>query len=367
MRESLRIAIIASSRYPIAQPFAGGLESHVWHLTRALTAAGHEVTLFAGAGSDLPVDSDRLRGRLFEPSAAARADVSMPPAEVLHEHHSHLSLMLELARNPDEFDVIHNHSLHYLPVAMGPSVQTPMLTTLHTPPTPWLESALTLAPGTRCVAVSRHTAQAWAHVLGTVPVVHNGVRLDRWTSGPGGDDLVWFGRIVPEKGTHLAIEAARLTGRRLRLAGPISDEQYFRDRVAPALGDHVTYEGHLRQRDLARLVGSCGATLVTPVWDEPYGLVVAESLACGTPVTGFARGGIPEVVDAGSGVLVAPDDVHALAAAAEEAIVLDRRLVRRRAEQHCSDAAMIGRYRAIYEQMVAGRRRAHRPSVKVPA
>ncbi len=180
--------------------------SGIYARTHGRRTRGH---LFAGAGSDLPVDSDRLRGRLFEPSAAARADVSMPPAEVLHEHHSYLSLMLELARNPDEFDVIHNHSLHYLPVAMGPSVQTPMLTTLHTPPTPWLESALTLAPGTRCVAVSRHTAQAWAHVLGTVPVVHNGVRLDRWTSGPGGDDLVWFGRIVPEKGTHLAIEAAR--------------------------------------------------------------------------------------------------------------------------------------------------------------
>ena len=355
MRDTLRIAIVASSRYPIAQPFAGGLEAHVWHLTRALTLAGHEVTLFAGAGSDLPVDSDRLRGELFEPSAAARSDVSMPQLEALQDHHAYLSLMLSFTNNPGDYDVIHNHSLHYLPVAMGPAVETPMVTTLHTPPTPWLESALTLAPGTRCVAVSRHTAQSWSHVLGDIPVVHNGVQLDRWPAGPGGDDLVWFGRFVPEKGAHLAIEAAQRAGRRLRLAGPISDTRYFEQQIAPSLGGLVHYEGHLHQHDLARLVGSCGATLVTPVWDEPYGLVVAESLACGTPVACFARGGIPEIVGEHAGVLVPPGDIDALALAVDDALTLDRGLVRRRAEDHCSDIAMIDRYLDLYADLVAGR------------
>ena len=104
MPDTLRIAIVASSRYPIAQPFAGGLEAHVWHLTRALTLAGHEVTLFAGAGSDLPVDSDRLRGELFEPSAAARSDVSMPQLEALQDHHAYLSLMLSFTNNPGDYD-----------------------------------------------------------------------------------------------------------------------------------------------------------------------------------------------------------------------------------------------------------------------
>ncbi|SDU80191.1 glycosyltransferase family 4 protein [Gordonia westfalica] len=357
MLEPLRIAIVASSRHPIAQPFAGGLEAHVWHLTRSLTLAGHDVTLFAGAGSDLPVESDRLRGELFEPSDAARSDVSMPPPEVLRDHHAYLSLMLSFSRNPDDFDVIHNHSLHHLPVAMGPAVDTPMVTTLHTPPTPWLESALALAPETRCVAVSRHTARAWSHVLGPIPVVHNGVELNRWPLGDGGDDLVWFGRFVPEKGAHLAIEAARIAGRRLRLAGPVSDETYFRDRVAPFLGDRVRYEGHLHQHQLARLLGSCGAALVTPVWDEPYGLVVAESLACGTPVAGFARGGIPEIVGDTAGVLVAGGDVDALAEAAERAFSFDRREVRRRAETACSDIAMIDRYTDIYAELVADRNR----------
>ena len=351
MRDTLRIAIVASSRYPIAQPFAGGLEAHVWHLTRALTLAGHEVTLFAGAGSDLPVDSDRLRGELFEPSAAARSDVSMPQLEALQDHHAYLSLMLSFTNNPGDYDVIHNHSLHYLPVAMGPAVETPMVTTLHTPPTPWIESALTLAPGTRCVAVSRHTAQSWSHVLGEIPVVHNGVQLDRWPAGHGGDDLVWFGRFVPEKGAHLAIEAAQRAGRRLRLAGPTSDTTYFEQQIAPSLGGLVHYEGHLHQHDLARLVGSCGATLVTPVWDEPYGLVVAESLACGTPVASFRRGGIPEIVGNDGGVLADSYDVDSLAAAARQAMTLDRGVVRARAESHCAEGAMVDQYLSLYRRL----------------
>ncbi len=351
MDRPLRIAIIASGRFPIAQPFAGGLEAHVWHLTRALAAAGDHVTLFAGAGSDVGTDAEVFSTELFEPSAAARADGSMPPMNVLADHHAYLSLMLELARRPDRFDVIHNHSLHHLPIAMAPAVRIPMVTTLHTPPTPWLESAMTIAPLTRCIAVSEHTARSWAHVLGNVPVVPNGVRLDRWPVGPGGGDLVWFGRLVPEKGAHVAIEAARRAGRRLRIAGPVSDPNYFAAMIAPELDDDVRYVGHLEQSDLARLVGSSAATMVTPLWDEPYGLVVAESMCCGTPVVSFERGGIPEIVG-NHGVLVPRDDVTALAAGAVKAQRVDRGSVRAHARAHCSLETMVERYRNLYRGLI---------------
>lgn len=354
MGESRRIAIIASSRYPIVQPFAGGLEAHVWHLTRALAAAGHRVTLFAGHGSDVEADAEVFEAELFEPSACARADVSMPPMEELQDHHAYLSLMTGLAEDPRRFDVIHNHSLHHLPVAMAPALRTPMVTTLHTPPTPWLESALTIAPDTRCVAVSEHTATSWAHVLGRIPVIHNGVRLDRWPMGAGGGDLVWFGRLVPEKGPHLAIEAARIAGRPLRLAGPISDHRYFDNAIAPSLDDRIRYVGHLDQTALAQLVGSSTATLVTPVWDEPYGLVVAESLSCGTPVVSFDRGGVPEIVG-DAGVLVGRDDVRAMARAILVAERIDRRTVRAHARRRCSLEAMVSRYLDLYADLVEQR------------
>ena len=162
MSAPLRVALIASNRFPLCQPFAGGLEAHVWHLARALVERGHEVSLFAGSGSDLSLECAALTVRELMLSAAAQADPSASPAAFMADHHAYLNLMVQLADPRSGFDIVHNHSLHHLPVAMAPTLGTPMLTTLHTPPTPWLESALdvTGSAGTRFAAVSRHTAAA---------------------------------------------------------------------------------------------------------------------------------------------------------------------------------------------------------------
>lgn len=143
MSGGLRLALIASARFPIRQPFAGGLEAHTWILARELRQRGHDVTLFAGAGSDPALGVRELSLSGLAVSAAARADVSMSPQLWLAEHHAYLELMLYLAQSgTDGFDVVHNNSLHYLPVAMAAALSGPMVTTLHTPPTPWLESAI---------------------------------------------------------------------------------------------------------------------------------------------------------------------------------------------------------------------------------
>lgn len=350
----LKVILIGSPRCPIAQPFAGGLESHVWHLARGLGALGHEVTLFAGAGSDPELGCVRLDAERFRPGAAARADPSMPAEDFLADHHAYLRLMMDLT-TCGAYDVVHNHSLHYLPVAMAPSVPTPMLCTLHTPPTPWLESAvgMTRAPRPRFVAVSEHTAASWRHAVGDVDVVRNGVDLDRWAFGAGGDRAVWSGRITPEKAPHLAIDAARRAGFAVVLAGPISDPRYFADAVAPRLGADAEYLGHLTESELAGVIGHSAVAVVTPRWDEPYGLVVAEALACGTPVAAFARGGIPEVLTARCGRLAQPDDVPGLAAAIRAAAALPRRSARARARHACSEQAMLGAYVACYTDLLA--------------
>lgn len=353
----LRIALIAPARSPVAQPFAGGLEAHVWTLAHALRARGHVVTLFAGPGTDPALHPVELELATTWLSLDARRDVSMQPDVVVGEHHAYLSLMLGLARSR-AFDVVHNHSVHYLPIAMADTLDVPVLTTLHTPPTPWLESAIRAGRGDRhpFVAVSHHTAGAWGHVLPDLVTVPNGVDTAAWPAGPGGNSLVWSGRIVAEKGVHLAVAAARLAGLPLSIAGPIVDRRYFDERVRPDLGRDIRYVGHLDQPRLSELVRNSGVAVVTPDWDEPYGLVVAEALASATPVAAFGRGGIPEIVDTSCARLAPSGDVRALAEAITQARTLDRSAARRRAESHCSVEAMIDRYEQLLDGLA--RRRA---------
>ena len=182
------------------------------------------------------------------PQGPGRHDVGAPPYVEVAEHHAYLSLMLQLGGHEGtDFDVLHNNSLHYLPVAMARSLPMPVLTTLHTPPLWWLESAVQMDGGSSSfAAVSRHTAASWAPITEST-VVLNGVDVDQWPAGPGGPIAVWSGRIVEEKAPHHAILAARRAGTPIVLAGPILDLDYFREHVEPLLGPGATYAGHLPQ------------------------------------------------------------------------------------------------------------------------
>ncbi len=350
----MHVVLVAAARHPLREPFAGGLEALTWRLVQGLSQRGVRVTIFAGPGSDPVLGAQLLDVGELDLSDTARADISMPAEAWMREHHAYLQLMLRLNGRAD-IDLVHNNSLHHLPVAMASLLPAPLLTTLHTPPTPWLESAIAMMDcgRARFAAVSRHTARSWAHVT-QATVVPNGVDTQTWHVGPGGQDLVWFGRLVPEKAPHLAIEIARRAGRHLRLAGPPSDPAYVAEHIAPRLRDgSASYVGHLGQRDLADLVGHSAATLVTPDWDEPYGLVAAESLACGTPVLAFGRGGLPEVIGPGTGALVDAADLDAAADQLGSVVRLSRQDARAHAVAHCSVEAMLDRYLALYEELAS--------------
>ncbi|WP_210439650.1 glycosyltransferase family 4 protein [Nocardioides xinjiangensis] len=348
----MRICLIASSRFPIKEPFAGGLESMTHTIARGLAERGHEVTLFAGAGSDSALPVRFLPLSEVEVSDTAMADKFAPGADWLAEHHAYLALMLDLARTgADDYDVVHNNSLHHLPIAMSPALDVPMLTTLHTPPLPMLESALALCPRPpRFAAVSDWTATSWRHAVDSA-VVLNGLDLTAWPPGNGGGPAVWSGRLVPEKAPHLAIDACRRAGVPLLLAGPVQDRRYFEREVVPRLGPDARWVGHLTGRDLSDLLRAASVAVVTPMWDEPYGLVAAEAMASGTPVATFARGGLSQVVAPQAGVLAPPGDVDALAEAVRSAALLDRREVRAHAEATCSADVMVERYLDLYTEL----------------
>ena len=348
----MRIGIISHLKYPIAEPFAGGLEMHTHLLARSLRARGHAVTLFASTQSDRALGLEAIcdETKLLAAGTEEAADIGF-----FREHHAYLGLMNRLRRS--NFDIIHNNSLNYLPVAMADALPMPMVTTLHTPPFCWLESGIRecRAEDAVFVGVSESIRRSWSEIVPVTEIVRNGIDLARFTFAATPSEeryLVWYGRIVPEKGLHHAMDAAALVGLPLKFAGPALDPQYFASEIQPRLGPGSQYLGHLVHADLARVIAGAAAFLCTPCWEEPYGLVVAEALACGVPVAAFARGAIPEILTPECGVLAVPDDVASLALAARKAVTLNRWACRQRAEAACDAEGMIDAYEDLYARCV---------------
>ncbi|KGF15439.1 glycosyltransferase [Corynebacterium freneyi] len=361
-RARLRIAVIAPSRYPIRQPYAGGLEAMVAALVAGLRTAGHHVDLFAARGSGGHVAEVEFPGVDWTGHEGPKSDNGYPPGERERETAAFERLAGYLATGG--YDVIHNNSLHPVPLTMPRPVGTALVTTLHTPPFVEMQDPIARATVNgkadvgHFVAVSAHTASLWALPDGA-DVVPNGVDVDTWAPGPGDGPAVWFGRIIPDKAPHLAVAAARRAGVPLTVAGRIGDEAYAREVLAPEIDrcapGTVTVIGEMSHGELAGIVGRASACLVTPEWDEPFGLVAAEAAACGTPVAAFARGGLSEVVATGIGRTADPGDVDGLARALHEAMDLDRSTVRAAAVRHLSVTAMIERYDAVYRRILRER------------
>lgn len=351
----MRVAVIGPARFPLVEPFAGGLEAHTHALVLGLRRRGHAVTVFAAPGSDPRLAAVDLAVDTFTSSTAARADVGAPPERWMREHHAYLDLMLGLRRRTGRrFDVVHDNSLHHLPIAMADVLDEPVVTTLHTPPVPWLESAAALASERhRFVAVSSATARSWRHAL-HAEVVPNAVDTDAWYAGPGGRRALWSGRLVPEKAPHEAVLAARAAGVAIDLAGPVLDRAYFEQQVRPLLAEDARYLGHLGRAALRHVAAHSCVAVVTPAWEEPFGLVAIEALSSGTPVAAYARGALPEILADGVGALADPGDVASLARAIRTAARLDRGAAREHAVRHYSHDVMLTAYERVYARADQG-------------
>ena len=241
-------------------------------------------------------------------------------------------------------DLVHLNTTHFVPFACAAAMPVPVTGTLHCPPYERMAEVLRDQPSVALATVSAANARSWRRHVAVDRVLANGVDLDRWRPGAGGEGAVWVGRLVPEKAPDLAIAAARHAGMPLRLVGPIHDRRYFAAEIEPYLGGDICHVGHVSSADAAALVARADVAVVTPAWDEPFGLVVAEALACGTPVAAIGRGAIRELLVPNVGVVVNDGDPSSLATAMCDAGRLDRRACRSHAEAHFDLRRMVDRY-----------------------
>ena len=333
----MKIAMLAPIAWRTPPRHYGPWELVTGLLTEALVARGIDVTLFATLDS---ITSAKLDGVVPAPYSED------PTIDAKVWEYRHLSHLFAQA---DRFDLIHNQA-DFPAHAFAPLVHTPMVTTIH-----GFSSARILPmyqpfqDRVHYVAISeadRHPSLRYA------ATIHHGIALDEFPFDPkGGDSLVFFGRIHPDKGAKEAIAAARRSGHRLDLYGIVQDQAYFDAAVAPELDDRIRYHGPVGGADRARALGKARALLHLINFDEPFGLSVVEAMACGTPVVATRRGSMTELIEHGrTGFLVggADDAVGAIDRIGE----LDRVVVRQRAIERFSVDRMAEKYIALYEAVL---------------
>jgi glycosyltransferase involved in cell wall biosynthesis len=352
----VKIAILCHMHHPIAEPYEGGTEAHTAILADELVARGHEVTLFAKEGSVSRAKIHPLVPSDFEFIRVASPRVRAQQRGFLAEAVHHSIGIIESA----DYDVVINNSLSSLPYVNLQS--SAMLTILHTPPTLADVTAVVTdrgwVPGARhaWVTVSESNARGWSALLPDVRTVYNGIRLEEWraTSRVTPGRAVWSGRITPEKGLHLAIDAARAAGLSLEFAGPVSHEDYFQAEIEHRLGSDVVYRGHLAHDELRNLMSSGAVFISSPLWAEPFGLSAVEALAAGTPVAAFANGALPEIITQLNGALAWENSVEALAGAVRSAVTRDR-VETAQSSERFDFRKMVDRYEEIMTALVEPR------------
>jgi glycosyltransferase involved in cell wall biosynthesis len=339
----VRIAEVATLATPVARTGSGSIEHIVWNLAKGLVERGHEVTVFAAAGSD-PC------GELVATLPGTYGADGVPEDWQLCELENVAAAVAESER----FDVVHSHNyLWGLPVeAMS---RAPMVHTLHVLPYEDSARLLRLHPDATVTAVS---AFQWSEFGDVAPadVVHHGVDPADFTFRAEPDDyLCYLGRFLSTKGPLTAVDAAGRMGLPLRLAGPRDD--YFDEHVAPLVdGDAVQYAGTVTGPERDRLLGGARALLYPIALAEPFGLVLPETMMCGTPVVASAVGAVRELVDDGVTGALAPADCESgadLVASIERALDLDRRRVRERALERFHVDRMVDGYLRVFDRLTA--------------
>ncbi len=338
----MRIAQIAPLHEAVPPKLYGGTERVVSFLTEELVAMGHDVTLFASGDS---ITKAKLAAVWPQ---ALRLDPSIRDAMA-----PQMLLMEEVYRRAHEFDILHFHT-DYLPASLFARQRVPFVTTLHGRlDLPELRPVYAGLPEQNLVSIS--SSQRLPLQANFVGTVYHGLPLDLLQPQKAAQDYVAFlGRICPEKRPDRAIRIAAGAGETLKLAAKIdrADEEYYTTQIAPMLNPQATLIGEIGDAEKPGFLSGAKALLMPIDWPEPFGLVMIEAMACGTPVIAYNHGSVPEIIEDGVTGFIVGNEAEAIAAL-KQVHTLDRRAVRARFEERFSARRMAQDYVELYESLVA--------------
>ena len=364
----MKIAFMAPLVTAIREPQRGGSQAFVSDLARGLTGRGHDVHVYAAAGSEIPevevidtgIDPGALAGTLYRasgtaPSAPGEGD---PAAAAAAE--SAFSTVYTAVRAA-RYDVIHNHAFDAPAVRHAMAVHAPVVHTMHLPPDTAVSAALRNAvrhsrPPAVAV-VSDFQAGAWRRVVPVDAVLppYPATGIIPW-SATAGPAALFAGRLSAEKGAAEAIDIARAAGMPIDVFGDVYDPDYSREQIDPRRGwPGVTVHHGVPRTVLWEAMARAAVVLYPARWDEPFGMAAAEAQACGTPVIAFQRGGLSEVImDGVTGFLVPPDDLPAAARAMAKVAGISRPACREHAENHLDLDRTLDAHERLYRRVAGG-------------
>ena len=338
----MRIGLIAPPWLPVPPGGYGGTEKVIDNLARALAELGHDVVLFTVGTSTCPVQ------RLW------LYDTPDPQMGTTHAELAHTVAAYDALLDAG-VDVIHDHTLAGPFVARGRAGMPPVAITHHGPFDEAARLIFQQLARTAAVVGISHHQRSTAPEVPVSAVIHHGIDLDTYSPGPGGDDLMFIGRMSPDKGVPEAIRVARRAGRRLRVLSKMWEPceiAFYEQEVRPLLGEDIEVHASGDPAEQIALLRTSAALLNPIRWPEPFGLVMAEALGCGTPVLAFPNGAAPEIVDHGVTGFLCADEASMVDAVAA-APALDRDACRQAAERRFSAQRMGLEHLALYEELQA--------------
>lgn len=332
-------------------------------LAEGLAKRGHEVDFFAPLGSKLKhANLKTLNMRALAKDDKSFQELMQDKARMSHyvpglwDRYFVNDMYAEAIQG--KYDILH---FHHPEVAL-PSAQInadiPTVYTQHDPVYPWYKELYELyhTPSQHFISISDNQRRD-APDLPYIQTIYNGIDADKFPFSKEAEDYLLFaGRIVPEKGVKEAIEVAKKTGQRLLIIGPVYPDQqgYFDQYIKPNLNDKILYLGYIEQSHLVRYYQKAKAFLMPIQWEEPFGLTMIESMACGTPVIALRRGAVPEVIEDGvTGYVV--DSLAEMCEAIQKIDQIDRKACRDHVKEHFSIEKMVDEYEAAFKRIIRNR------------